>query len=550
MVMFFAIVLILIVIWSVTRYRRMTLLSRHGFPGPRPHFLFGNMLEVHAKGGLSDIYEEWHTKYGPIVGFYLGGVPNLVVADEELLKKVMVTDFTTFNHHQLFVKGGPTAVGPAAKHIVINTSIDDWRRKRSLLSPAFTAAQIRRMIPSISTIVDNFMKAMTTMADGEEFELAQHVNRTTLGVIARVAFGLDFGYAATASRQTTQEFERMSEAMTRVARVTMNDITCGKLMLLFPEFTFIWYPLRILIDSILFFFSATPESKLLNISRKVLNTRIKETQLTGGSDRRDLMQILMDARQRLDEQFKDSDFEMKATESVPAENAVQKRTTTIKSTITLTENDVISQIYPVLAAGYETTAASLQFLMYNLANNQPIQDQLRLEITKLKVNDDGHYDYESLMFDSPFMVAVVRETLRLYPPVTSLLTRVAGVDYHHNGRTIPAGVGVISSIMPMHLSDKFWPDPLKWNPDRHLSEDGQKLASLPSQYAYQTFGNGPRNCVGMRLAYLEINLVLAKLLSTFRLVPGPSTETGRLKLTEGYGTLSPANPIYIRIERL
>ena len=550
-----AIGVLVITIWAVTRYRRMTLLSRHGFPGPRPHFLFGNMLEIHAKGGLSSIYDEWHQKYGPIVGFYLGGVPNLVVADQELLKKVMVTDFTTFHRHQPFVKGGPNAVGPVKTHLVFNRSLDDWRRKRTLLSPAFTSAQLRYMIPSMTSIVDNFIKAISPMADSEEFSIVQHVSRTTLGVIARVAFGVGFGYAADSSRQSSQEWEKMAEGMTRVVRVTINDITFGKLMVLLPELTFIWYPLRLVIDNILFFFSATPESKLLDISRKVLNTRVKANKITGDTEtngkRRDLMQILMNARQQLDQKFNDSDFEMKTTESIVSDSTNNETNRYSSSkTITLTDDDVICQIYPVLAAGYETTAVTLQYLMYNLANHQDIQDQLRLEISKLKVNEDGLYDYESLMFESPFMIAVVRETLRLYTPLPSLVTRIADIDYHYDGRTIPAGTGVISSVMPMHLSETFWPEPFKWKPSRHLTADGQKLIPPKSEYAYQPFGHGPRNCVGMRLAYLEINLVLVKLMTTFRILPGPSTETGRLKTKESYGTMAPVNPIYIKLKLL
>ena len=541
---------LIIVTWVICRYRRMTLLSRRGFPGPRPHFLFGNMFEIEANGGAGATYQKWHKQYGPIVGFYVGGVPSLVVADPNLLTKVMITDFATFNMHQTIIKGGSNAVGPPADNIVLTRSVDYWRRLRTTVTPAFTSAQLRHMIPPISAIIDTFVDKLRPLADCEEIAIAEHINRTTLGVISRVAFGLDLGYASS-SAKTLHQADQMADALTKTVRVSLNEITCGKLMLLFPEFTFIWWPIRLLIDHVLFLFSLTPESKMLDIARKALNTRKNaKSTVVGSSQRRDLMQILMEARQRLDHQFKDSDFEMNTSEAKVVKPNPIGQPSIVTNRIALNDDEVLSLIYVVVGAGYETTAAALQYLMYNLANHQVIQEQLRQEIAKIKVDDDGIFEYESLMFDSPLMEAVIRETLRLYPPVSQLVHRVADVDYHYEDRTIPAGVGIVSSVVPMHLSESYWPDPLTWNPFRHLTPDGQKLVAPPSPFAYQPFGNGPRNCVGMRLAYLEMNLALAKLLKKFRIVPGPSTQTGRLQTREEYITLSPANPIYVKMELL
>lgn len=130
-------------------------------------------------------------------------------------------------------------------------------------------------------------------------------------------------------------------------------------MIILPEFTFIWSPLRVLIDGVLFLFSLTPESKLLNIARNVLNIRrAAANNVVCTGQRRDLKLMLMKARQRLDQQFKDSDFEKKAFEVVPQDGGVNSNGQHNLTThgVALTDDDVISQIYVVMAAGYETTS--------------------------------------------------------------------------------------------------------------------------------------------------------------------------------------------------
>lgn len=68
--------------------------------------------------------------------------------------------------------------------------------------------------------------------------------------------------------------------------------------------------------------------------------------------------------------------------------------------------------------------------------------------------------------------------------------------------------------------------------------------------AYHAFGVGPRNCIGMRFSYLENNLITAKLLLRYRLLPGPRTEIGICETKETFSTRTPKNGVWCRLEPL
>ena len=541
-------VVLVIVTWALVRYRRMTLLKRMGFPGPRPHIIYGNMEEIAEGGGPSAMFDKWHAMYGPIVGYYVGGVPNLAVADEELLKKVLITDFKSFHRHQPYVKGAVNAVAPLTNPLIFTPDIEDWRRKRVTLSPAFTTAQLRQVTPLIIPVAEELVRALKEKADGDEFPIAKYISRTTLGMIARTAFGVDFGYAANASRSELSD--NLVFVLDTITNVRLENLTCGTAMVLFPELTFALWPIRVFIDWIRGVLDWSPESKLLKTMLKMLHVRRKAAKNDHVNPRHDLMQMLIDARQRYDPTVKDSDLEAvvgDTTNSIEETVEIQRKSV-LPATTALDDGAVMSSIFTVLSAGYEATKTTMQFMMYSMANNQEVQYALRKEVAKLEKNEDGKWTYEALMFGSPLLQAVVRETLRMYPPAPQFASRMATSDFNYQGRTIPNGTGILPSVLPLQLSEQHWPDPCKWDPYRHISADGKKNINPPSQMSYQPFGHGPRNCMGMRLAYIEVSLVAASLVQSFQLVPGPSTPTGRIDTDEStFFLLQPLKPIHIKL---
>ncbi|GFX24999.1 cytochrome P450 9e2 [Trichonephila clavipes] len=117
--------------------------------------------------------------------------------------------------------------------------------------------------------------------------------------------------------------------------------------------------------------------------------------------------------------------------------------------------------------------------------------------------------------------AVVTETLRMHPPVGSgERTAVEEYKLGDTGIVLEKGMRIGFLIYAMHYDPEFFPDPETFNPERFMEGYEPKHP----QYAYLPFGAGPRNCLGMRFALLEIKMCLANLLRHYRLKPHASTK--------------------------
>ena len=117
-----------------------------------------------------------------------------------------------------------------------------------------------------------------------------------------------------------------------------------------------------------------------------------------------------------------------------------------------------------------------------------------------------------------YMDMVIDETLRMYPPA-SRLDRVASNDYEYEGIKIKKGQVVGVAIYAMHHDPDLYPNPEKFDPNRFSDENKKNRESV----AFLPFGAGPRNCIGMRFALIEIKLLLASILSKYRFLPCDKT---------------------------
>jgi cytochrome P450 family 6 len=119
-----------------------------------------------------------------------------------------------------------------------------------------------------------------------------------------------------------------------------------------------------------------------------------------------------------------------------------------------------------------------------------------------------------------YIEQIIDESMRLNPPVATL-HRTATKDYMlPNGATITAGTKIIVPTLAFQRDENFFPNPLKFDPERFDSEmkkTRHPFASLP-------FGEGPRYCIGMRFGYLQTKLTIAMLLHNFHIIPCKRTE--------------------------
>ncbi|KAH8038230.1 hypothetical protein HPB51_025050 [Rhipicephalus microplus] len=171
-------------------------------------------------------------------------------------------------------------------------------------------------------------------------------------------------------------------------------------------------------------------------------------------------------------------------------------------------------------AGFETTATGLSYLAYILAKHQDVQEQVREEV-KSVIERHGALDYTAVTQSLKYFSRVVDETLRMFPPVVTFTTRSAINDFEYNGIKFKAGTSILSPTIQIHMDPRIWPNPEKFDPERFLPEN---VAARPT-IAYQPFGDGPRNCIGKRLALLEVIYTGARMVEKFKLTLGESQKT-------------------------
>jgi cytochrome P450 len=168
----------------------------------------------------------------------------------------------------------------------------------------------------------------------------------------------------------------------------------------------------------------------------------------------------------------------------------------------LSDVEVRDELMTMFFAGHETSAAVLTWALYLLASHPEVADAVRAEIAGV-IGDRAvaMADLPRL----PLLGQVVAETLRLYPPAW-VFDRSPVRDMVVGGFTIPRGANVLLSPWVAHRDPRHWEAPDEFRPQRFAA------GWTPPRGAYLPFGDGPRMCVGNRLAEVEMLLVLATVL--------------------------------------
>jgi cytochrome P450 len=172
------------------------------------------------------------------------------------------------------------------------------------------------------------------------------------------------------------------------------------------------------------------------------------------------------------------------------------------------DDDLIrDQLLTMLIAGHDTGTALLSWTLYLLGSHPEVLHGVRDEVDAVLGSEPPGPEQLGRL---EYLGRVVKESLRLYPPI-HLGSRLAATDLEYQGYHIPAGKRVIYSIYLTQRHKDFWPDPHRFDPDRHTPGVRQ------TPYAWLGFGGGPRNCIGGGLGLMESKVVLARLLQGFDL---------------------------------
>lgn len=203
----------------------------------------------------------------------------------------------------------------------------------------------------------------------------------------------------------------------------------------------------------------------------------------------------------------------------------------------LTDTEVRDEALTLFLAGHETTALTLSYTLWLLAEHPEIQDEVRAELeTVLGDRDATVTDLRSL----PYLNAAIDESMRLYPPAWTI-GRQATADIQLDDTLIPAGAHILMPQWVVHRDGRWFPGPLRYRPERWLSGELDDR----HRFAYFPFGGGPRVCIGNHFAKMEAVLVLAELVRRYRF---DAVGNFQPKLLPSV-TLRPAEGMQLRITR-
>lgn len=176
----------------------------------------------------------------------------------------------------------------------------------------------------------------------------------------------------------------------------------------------------------------------------------------------------------------------------------------------LDDLEVIANIAELLLAGVDTTSNTLVWSIYELARNPEYYRRLEAEIESVVGREEP--PTVKTVHKMPFLKNCVKETLRIYP-VTLSTSRTMDKDIELDGYFIPKGTNVGFNFYNMCMSEKYFEEPRRFDPDRWDRDAGKKFHPFSSV----PFGYGPRSCIGKRLAEMELHLMLARIVQKFEL---------------------------------
>jgi cytochrome P450 len=182
------------------------------------------------------------------------------------------------------------------------------------------------------------------------------------------------------------------------------------------------------------------------------------------------------------------------------------------------ERELRDQVITIFLAGYETVANALIWTWYLLSQNPGCERRFHEEIDRELQGRLPSFD------DIPrlrYVEMVLAESMRLYPPAWAM-GRYARNNFHLGEYFLPAKTTVLISQFVMHRDARFFPDPLRFDPERFTPE--AKLQR--TKFTYFPFGAGVRQCIGESFAWMEGVLLLAALGQKWKLklVEGQSIE--------------------------
>ncbi|CAD7079485.1 unnamed protein product [Hermetia illucens] len=208
-------------------------------------------------------------------------------------------------------------------------------------------------------------------------------------------------------------------------------------------------------------------------------------------------------------------------------------------------NDLAAQAFLFFLAGFETSSTTMMYCLYELALNSDIQEKARMEINAVLTNHDDKLSYEAMQ-EMIYLEQIINESLRKYPPVIFLI-RKAARDYPlpNSKAVIEKGTEIFIPAYGIQHDPDVYPNPEVFDPERFSAAEVKRRHPM----SFLAFGDGPRNCVGLRFGKMQAKVGLIALIKNYQFAPCSKTAIP-LTFDPIKGVLTPLGGMYLDVQKV
>lgn len=501
----------------------------HLLPSTLP--ILGNIIELATQGPrLHDWFAEQSASFdGKPFALRMPGKPDLVVVSSpsnfEDIQKTQADNFAKGDnfHDQLADFLGDSL-------FIVNG--ESWKRQRQILAKLFSARSLRcHMAPIVQKHTKSLLRIVDQAAhSGELMSVSTIMHQFTLATFAEIGFGVDMhclepspGHGQTSSRGFESAFDDAQQLVADRFRVpttwwkTLRWLDVGTERSLRQA-------LEVVNTETTHFISESMARR----NNRILNGQNNDSE-SASSATKDLISLIMDAMVEEDA----------SGSNIGAMNAAMVR----------------DLVVTALMAGRDTTADTLSWFLLTLSENPRAQHEIRAELLAQipQLSNDPEYvptvdDVQNLSY----LDAAIREVMRLYPAGPFTVKQCVRDTVLSDGTFIHAGTDIGLAVYAMGRLHSVWGDDASaFKPERFLDEEMEcgarrwKLRTV-SPFQFSAFSAGARQCVGRRLAMLEMKVALAALLARFRFEAVSPRTAAEQTYTPGI-TLPMKTPLQMRV---
>ncbi|XP_048371861.1 cytochrome P450 2J4-like [Sphaerodactylus townsendi] len=448
-------------------------------PGPRPLPLIGNLLQVDLHNPLKDLDKLAQT-YGPVYSLQMGGFLVVIVHGFPLVKEVLVTKGTEFagRPHSPILE-----VITKRKGIISVPYGQAWKEQRRFSLMVLRnfglgkKAVEEKILDEVAYLMQSFEENIK-----EPFDPFRFIDSSVTNIISILLFGKRFGYNDNSLRNV---LDLVHQNMKLVGGFWAQLYDAVPLVR--------WLPL--------------PHRTMFKNAEKItafLSKELEEHRATRvPGEHRDYIDAYLEEMEKPEN--KGSSFE---------------------------EEVLMNILTDLFVAGLETTSSTLLWGLLYMTMFPEVQEKCQEELHAVFGNNPciEYKDRDKL----PYINAVIHETQRFANVVPLGVPHAPIKDVQLLGYTIPKETTVITNLISVHRDESQWKYPHEFNPSNFLNEEGEFV----QPEAFLAFSAGPRVCLGMNLARMELFLFFTSILRNFQMV-WPD-ESKAPDLTPQYGiTLSP-----------